>query len=343
MAKPDNPLPVAIIGLGHIGKIHIAALQSFEELQLVAVCDRQKEYENMAPEGVDFYSDFQELLEDDRIDTVIVATPNHTHYYIAMSVLNAGKHLIVEKPAAEGMEELNHLEETAQKNRLLIYYAFHAATAFDVLWTVNYLKTPEIQEELGDLTGFTARFYDPYLEQGNLLKEAEGLQNCWLDSGINALSVIGRFLDLESLVIRNVSAARHPRIKPGILQCMAEYGFSINQNDRSGAGVIDTNWTAGRNHKSTDLFFGASRTSIRMNHSEQKVYRRHADGSEKMLADLTKGQPRLYNHYLGLFSDFLARKEQSQLIQTMNSKEAVLMHDWLFRTETAINRPLSTV
>lgn len=295
----------------------------------------------MVPPGVAFYDDFQELLKDSRIETVIVATPNHTHFYIAMSSIQAGKHVIVEKPAAEGMEELLELERVAEEKGVSIYYAFHAATAFDVTWTLNYLNEPTNRSELGNLTGFSARFYDPYIKQGELLEEAVGLQHCWLDSGINALSVIGRFVNPKRLQISNVSAAVHPKIKPGILQCLAEYHFPIEGTGLTGLGIIDTNWTAGRNHKSTDLFFGESHSMIRMNHTTQTVSLLKGDGSVELLADLSDGRERLYNHYIGLFSDYICqRKKQEGSTGKMNSKESLVLHDWLFKTESAINRPL---
>lgn len=333
--------PIAIIGLGHIGKIHIQALQTFQELELIAVCDRQSEFKAMTPAGVTFYDDFQELLKDYRIETVIVATPNHTHFYIAMSAIQAGKQVIVEKPAAEGMDELLELEKVAEEKGVSIYYAFHAATAFDVTWTVHYLSDLKNRSALGNLTGFSARFYDPYIKQGDLLGEATGLQHCWLDSGINALSVIGKFINPDLLQINNVSAAIHPIVKPGILQCMAEYHFPIEGTGLTGMGIIDTNWTTGRNHKSTDLFFGETHSMIRMNHTNQTVSLHKGDGSVEQLADLSGGRERLYNHYIGVFSEYISQKRKQQNpSEKMNSRESLSLHDWLFRTEAAINRPL---
>lgn len=311
-----------------------------KELKLVAVCDRRKEYESIVPDGVRFYPDFQDLLSDDNIDTVIVATPNHTHYYIAMNALTAGKDLILEKPAAEGIEEVRNLEQTAAQKECSIYYAFHAATAYDVIWTQEYLNQPDIKKELGEITGFSARFYDPYIVDGALKREAEGLQNCWLDSGINALSVIRKFVNIENIQIDNVSAAMNGKAKPGITQCMAEYRFQIVTGDRSGFGVVDTNWTTGRNHKSTRLFFGKSGNVLNMDHTAQKVYRTRPDGQTEELANLSSGRERLLNHYLGLFEDFFQHKRSSDAESGMNNRDAVKLHELLFQTEAAMNRPL---
>ena len=334
-----KPIKVAIIGLGHIGKYHIKAIQEFPELNLIAICDQKKEFSSLAPEGVDFYVDFQDLLNDDRIETVIVATPNRTHYYIAMSVLASGKHLILEKPAAESFEELVHLQNTAKESSLTIYYAFHAATAFDVEWARNWLNNKENQKKLGPITGFTCRFYDPYVENGLLKQEAEGLQNCWRDSGINALSVILRFLRNGDLDIENVSAAANGKDLPSILQCLAEFRFSVTGNDLAGYGVIDTNWTSGRNHKSTTLFFGESKHVLLMNHSKQCVWLSTPGGDHSKLADLSFKRERLYNHYLGVFKEFLSLRQMSNGLQMLNAGESVSAHELLFKTEAAINRP----
>lgn len=333
-----KPIQIAIIGLGHIGKYHIRAIQSFPELKLVAICDQREEYASLAPEGVEFYADFQLLLNDDRVDTVIVATPNRTHYYIAMSVLSSGKHLILEKPAAESFEELLHLQKTAKKSSLSIFYAFHAASAFDVVWARNWIEKSENRNKLGPITGFSSRFYDPYIENGVLKPEAEGLQNCWIDSGINALSVILRFIQNNGVVIENVSAASNGKHLPAILQCQAEYRFSITGKDLSGMGVIDTNWTSGRNHKSTTLFFGESQHTLLMNHSKQSVWLWTPDGKSVQLADLSYNRERLFNHYLGVFKEFLDKKKLSNGLQELNHTEAISAHELLFKTEAAMNR-----
>lgn len=330
------PERVGIIGLGHIGKFHIRAIQQFEELDLIAVCDRRKEFESLAPDGVNFHVDYHGLLNDGWIQTVIIATPNHTHYFIAREVLKAGKNVILEKPAAESMIELQELESTAAQKGLYIYYAFHAATAFDVSWFFDYYTQDHIRDSLGPLTGFYSRFYDPYINKGNLVTGAEGLQNCWMDSGINAISVIQRFIDLETVEIENVSAAVNPAARPKYLQCHAEYSFSINGHDRSGVGVIDTNWTTGRNHKSTLLSFGATFNAIRIDHSRQKVIQRNNLGEEVELADLSGGENRLYNHYLGVFLDFLHHKK----LGLMNGDMSVRAHRLLFDTERTINGAL---
>lgn len=338
MKSLEFPVRVAIIGLGHIGKFHIRAIQQFRELELVAVCDRKREFEALTPTGVTFYSDFEELLDRKDIDTVIIATPNHTHYYIARTVLNAGFHIILEKPAAESMAEIEKLESVARQKKLQIYYAFHAASSFDVDWFVKHLSEPKNKIKFGAITSFYCRFYDPYVNSGRLDPGADGLQDPWFDSGINALSVIQRFIPVHKLKVENASAAINYSGKPRFLQCHVEYSFTtINDFESLGYGVIDTNWTSGRNHKSTILQFARNGLSVRICHSSQKVYLHDQNQQDEfLLNDCSHGKNRLYNHYIGVFRDYVSRYS----LGIMNNEDSLAAHKKLFETESMINQPL---
>lgn len=338
----EKPINIAIIGLGHIGSYHVEAIKQIDLLNLVAVCDRLVKYKSITPKDVDYYQDYKQLLRDKTIDTVIVATPNTTHLSICLDVLSTGKHLIVEKPAVTAIEDLYRLEKTAHKKDCSIYYALHAARAIDVSWTVNYMNSKKIRREFGPVTGFSANFYDPYIKNGNLLLKADGLQNCWLDSGINALSVLQRFFKIDDLNIENISPALNFNRKPEILQCNVQYSFSISGKDQNGFGVIDTNWTNSRNHKSTKLFFGETRNMLNMDHSAQKVYRSFPDGRYLELADLTYGNERLYNHYIEVFKDYLGFKMKKKLNLMMNNDAAISIHEQLFKIQTDIDKILNS-
>ena len=65
-------------------------------------------------------------------DTVVVATSSSTDYSIALDVLSAGYHVIIEKPAAKNTKELDDMEKLASKKKRHIFYALHAATALAV-------------------------------------------------------------------------------------------------------------------------------------------------------------------------------------------------------------------
>lgn len=98
----NQSIKFAVVGSGHIGKRHAEMIRRHNEAELVAMCDiRPKEEVGLAELEVPFFSSIEELLASDlSIDVVCVATPNGWHEVHALQALNAGKHIVVEKPMA---------------------------------------------------------------------------------------------------------------------------------------------------------------------------------------------------------------------------------------------------
>jgi UDP-N-acetyl-2-amino-2-deoxyglucuronate dehydrogenase len=112
---------VAIIGTGAISQAHIKAYQQFpEKCKIVALCDIYPEKaEQKADEfnlKVEVYKDYEQLLIRSDIDLVSVCTPPYTHAEISIACLNAGKHVIVEKPMASSLEECDAMNRAQEKS-----------------------------------------------------------------------------------------------------------------------------------------------------------------------------------------------------------------------------------
>jgi UDP-N-acetyl-2-amino-2-deoxyglucuronate dehydrogenase len=118
--KTDK-IKVAIIGCSHIGKRHAAVVKSNPSCELVALCDTQSKESLGLQElwEVPFFTDIESLLSSDLdIDVVVIATPNGLHEQQALAVLNANKHVIIEKPMAltkQGCERI--IYKALQKNK----------------------------------------------------------------------------------------------------------------------------------------------------------------------------------------------------------------------------------
>jgi len=117
----SEKLKVGIVGCGGIanGK-HLPSLRKLEQIELVAFCDIVLDRaEKAAKEYGDDQSlvveDYRELLKDASIDVVHVLTPNSSHAEISVAALEAGKHVMCEKPMAKTTKEAREMIEAAKR------------------------------------------------------------------------------------------------------------------------------------------------------------------------------------------------------------------------------------
>ena len=147
--SPNEKTTLAIIGTGGQGFVNLSILLPMQDVQVVAVCDVNRESggyissnwdmgkdkrlcgrkpaaklvdEHYAEQrgvtrykGCRAYVDYRELLENEDVDGVVVATPDHTHAVISMAALKRKKHLFCEKPLAYTVHECRALADAARK------------------------------------------------------------------------------------------------------------------------------------------------------------------------------------------------------------------------------------
>ncbi len=112
---------VGIIGCGGIAKgAHFPSYMLEKRAEVVAVCDIRPERAEFAKKkffrNAKTYTDYKELLNDKSIDYVDICTPNYLHSIIAIDALNAGKHVLCEKPDAVSVEEAVKMKQAAENN-----------------------------------------------------------------------------------------------------------------------------------------------------------------------------------------------------------------------------------
>lgn len=113
-----------ILSFGMSGRIfHAPFIHNNSHFNLTSVVERTKKTAQSIYPTIKSYNSIAELLADDTIELVVVNTPNHTHFQFAVKALQAGKHVLLEKPAVENLEQLQQLvllsEQTGKK--LFIY------------------------------------------------------------------------------------------------------------------------------------------------------------------------------------------------------------------------------
>jgi predicted dehydrogenase len=100
-------MKAALIGAGQIARQHLACLKTLPGVELAAICDLSPATAEAAAEryGISaWFTDHRAMLEKARPDVVHVTTPPNSHFRLAMDSLDAGAHVIVEKPATSTIE-----------------------------------------------------------------------------------------------------------------------------------------------------------------------------------------------------------------------------------------------
>jgi len=111
-----------------MGRNHLKTFGAAAGCTIAAVCDVDPERRQVVAEWLDgkfdakIYTDFRELLADNSIDTVSIATPDHWHAPLAMHALLAGKHVYVEKPCSHNIKEAVLLEQLARETGLCVQH-----------------------------------------------------------------------------------------------------------------------------------------------------------------------------------------------------------------------------
>jgi predicted dehydrogenase len=116
-------LRLGVVGYGYWGPNVARNLNSFEDCDLVAVCDESPENLRRARQAfprVQLTMHCAELLNSRQIDAIAVVTPVWTHFELAKRALENGKHVFVEKPFTSTAEQAERLIELAARNRLKI-------------------------------------------------------------------------------------------------------------------------------------------------------------------------------------------------------------------------------
>lgn len=114
----DKAVRVGIAGLGRSGwNIHAKTISELSDLyRVVAVTDPDVSrcQEAVSRFGCQAHADFQQLVLDDRVELVVVAVPSHLHPEYTVRALRAGKHVLVEKPMANDLRDVDRMIEAAR-------------------------------------------------------------------------------------------------------------------------------------------------------------------------------------------------------------------------------------
>ena len=115
-----KPLKLAVVGVGHFGGAHARQISSLEGVELIGVVDPNPESRRRAEKqfGAPAWAHHRELVG--KVDAAVVATPTRLHHQVGCELLDAGVHLLVEKPLASTLAEADELVDLATRRGLVL-------------------------------------------------------------------------------------------------------------------------------------------------------------------------------------------------------------------------------
>ena len=134
-------------------------------------------------------SDFRELLRNPRVDAIAIATPVHTHYELALAALNAGKHVLVEKPLAQSADQVRRLVDEADRRglTLMVDHTFLYTPA------VQKIRELMLQDQLGEIY-----YYDSTRSSFGLFQSDVNV--IW-DLAVHDISIIQYLLEEDPIAV----------------------------------------------------------------------------------------------------------------------------------------------
>ena len=180
---------VAQIGIGYWGPNILRNLVNNASTRVMMVADLSEERGNYVSSlypDIEFSTNSTDVINDDRIDAVVIATPVHNHFKIAMQCLKAGKHVLVEKPMAMNVLEVDQIEQLSKKNNLvaMVGHTFLYNSA------VIYIKKILDNGEIGDVR----YIYSQRTNLGRIRNDIDALWNL----APHDISIIQYWLDESS-------------------------------------------------------------------------------------------------------------------------------------------------
>ncbi len=227
----DKKLKAAVIGVGQMGKHHARVFFELKPTDLIAVADvDEKLGRELAKQyGAKYYKEHKELLEKEKPDMVSIAVPTRWHHPVALDVIEAGSHLLIEKPIAFNLEEAKEIIQAAKEKEVKL------TVGHIERFNPAVLKLKELMDEgrLGTIVSIMARRAGTI---PNRIKDA----NVIMDIGVHDI-------DLLNFLIGRLPSSIFSFGGKAILRKHEDYSdifleYPSHDNGLKVSGHIQVNW-----------------------------------------------------------------------------------------------------
>ncbi len=168
-----EPLRVAVVGCGRIGQWHhIPSLLKIRDAKVVAICDKNEDLVKGAARRFNisrYYTDSSEMLAREEVNMVDICTPPQTHLALSIQAMEAGCHVLVEKPIALSLSEVDEMASVAKQNNMKL------CQVHNKLFEPVMMKAYAIVNEgrIGNLTGVAIQVLQSQASANSMLMNRE--------------------------------------------------------------------------------------------------------------------------------------------------------------------------
>jgi scyllo-inositol 2-dehydrogenase (NADP+) len=182
MGRMNSPMNVGLVGYGLAGRVfHAPLIHANPNMRLTRIVQRTGDEAAARYPEAKILRDAQPLLDDREVELVVVATPNDSHFELASRAMQAGKHVVVDKPFTITTRDADELIAIAKKTRRVL------SVFQNRRWDGDFLTVQKILREkgVGELAEFESRFdrFRPALKPGAWREKAEPGAGVFYDLG----------------------------------------------------------------------------------------------------------------------------------------------------------------
>lgn len=283
-------LGVLVVGCGSWGRNHARVFADLKNASLIAVCDTNIKTAREIGEkyAVDWYTDLKRVLNRTDVEAVTICTPTITHAEIALLAIEAGKHILVEKPMTNTVEEAKILIDAARDQGVQIAVGFVERFNPAICKAIKMISQGVIGEVI---LAHTKRVSRRPLRIGDV-----GIIK---DLAIHDIDIINQLFDAKAEAVFAVAGS--------ISHCFEDYANIIICFKDFKSAFIETNWLTPR--KVRNLTITGTEGLINIEYITQQII---VENNEKLFQPFLRYREPLYAE-LDSFVNSILRDEQPQV------------------------------
>jgi predicted dehydrogenase len=230
-------IKAGVLGVGKMGEYHVGILSENRDVELTGISDASEERGRVISEryGVPYFKDLNEMLK--QVDVAIVAVPTKLHHKIGMEVLNAGVHVLLEKPCSDNLENARELFSLADSKNLILHIG-HVERFNGAVQELHKLVDDPILVECKRMGPFVERMKDDSVVLDTMIHDIDIILNL-IDSKVVRMNVMGKSvfskkddvvsvqLEFENGCIASILASRASQNKERTLSITEKASYII--------------------------------------------------------------------------------------------------------------------